>query len=689
MADEPSQFVALPIRHGSCLRLFGPDPREAAVAVDILSDIDAPMTALRFCLGAACAADGSVVQPLEVVLVADATATVPHKQVPAAAVIRALRGLPAAGRALWAGSGFELLEALLGEARPTGPILYCRKRHRLFVARSPRTGAELRRVSAVVAEQIQEALGERLPPELVCWDASADEDAEARLYGGVGGRAGQCEIAPLDELILGQGQVAARAATLRESDPAAAAALDREHACVPCAERARCYPEGGGYAYAADRLTFIGVTEAPLVVLPLGEWRLSEAARIIGGVPPAELAEGERLPGPLRDYRRRQAERIEAFGPVRLLAGETDGRELLELARLKLGLVEQVLGQLDAAWRAVGRPHLCWNADTVRVTWRAPAATPAAGWGLQPLLRKIGLHPASDAQTLDGRPLCYPPGHSEPWLLPPEVVEAARYFGVPRPGTLFVQNVRGEGDELKVEVLLEDFGVPWRLFTTRDALHVTGEGWRAVLGPRAERNPDDGEGLPLSGRVSGAKEAFRAGAQLDGCACTWYPRFGEAVDLHALGVLALECLLSHDERNGAAWHQALAAEREELTRTCAALPPEQREELARRWIEQRCEEDTPTAMWSRRNLLYSRPDRNAARLDAFPPALWSAILSWGLRLVTAIAGFSFCPEPSAAAPRIHDGALLPLLELRGLLAMLDDHLFGRTAPAAAVREALK
>ena len=108
-----------------------------------------------------------------------------------------------------------------------------------------------------------------------------------------------------------------------------------------------------------------------------------------------------------------------------------------------------------------------------------------------------------------------------------------------------------------------------------------------------------------------------------------------------------------------------------------------------RWIGERCEADAPAATWSRRNLLYRRADRDATRLDGLGAALWQAIVTFGVRLTTRIAGFRFFADRGNAAPRGESGLLLPLVELRGLVALLDDQLFGRAAPAAAVREALK
>jgi hypothetical protein len=477
---------------------------------------------------------------------------------------------------------------------------------------------------------------------------------------------------------------------MAKNDPLAAKRIASKHACCKCPERKRCYPTGDGYAYALDRLAVISAARVPLLAVPLGEWRLDEAASFIGGPPPGELF--SQSPDPENEFeawRRERAGTIERAGPSRLLAGEPDGRELLEVTRLKLGLIADVLEQLDAVWQATGRPHLCWNDETVRVAWRNPVATPAACWGFQPLLRKAGLQPLTAVVTPDERPLPYPPALSDKSLLAAEVADAARYFDEPRAAAVFVKNVEPDGDAARIQVLLEDFGVAWGLCRTGDVLKLAGAGWEATLVPAAERGADEGEGWPCSGRAVGKVSALKEGTQLDGCTCRWYPRFDQAVDLHAAGMLLFETLLAHDERSGAVLRELIAAERVELTAACQAVPREQREQKARAWIMERCEADAPAAIWSRRNQLQRQADRGAVRLDAFPPGLWQAIITFGLRLTTSMAGFSFCVSRDHAAPRIGEDLLLPQVELRGLIALLDDLIVARRAPAEQLRESLR
>jgi len=688
--NQVSAFVPLPSRHGDLLRVLGPRPQEAGVAVEPLAKLDQPLGAVQAFVGGLCTGDGRLVQPMEIGLVLDPAVVVPPDQIPVTALFEMFTGLPELLAKLPVLPGFELVREALAENSPLGPLFYCRKRHCVFEARSPNTGEALQPVPADQASPPADDSNPALPAELFCWDGPGQEGRPIAIYGGSGGSCALGDVRSLDQLTLDQGGVVRRVAELAESDPVVGERLATEHACCKCPERERCYPAGDGYAYAADRLAVISAARVPLVALPLGEWRLDEATAFIGGLPPGGLF--RQSPDPENEFeawRRERAGMIERAGPPRLLAGESDGRELLEVARLKLGLIADALEQLDAVWHATGRPHLCWNDETVRVAWRQPTTTPAACWGFQPLLRKAGLHPLAPVETPDEKPLPYPPALSDTSLLAAEAADAARYFDESRAAAVYVKSVKRDGDAARIHVLLEDFGVAWGLCRTGDVLKVVGDGWEATLVPATERGPDEGEGWPCSGRAVGNVSALKEGTQLDGCTCRWYPRFDQAVDLHAVGMLLFETLLGHDERSGVTLRELIAAERAELMAACQAVPREQREQKARGWIMERCEADAPAAIWSRRNLLHRQGDRAAVRLDAFPPGLWRAIVTFSLRLTTSIAGFSFCVGRDHAAPRIAGDLLLPLVELRGLISLLDDLIVARRAPAEQLRESLR
>lgn len=688
--EQISAFVSLPVPHGDLLRVLGPKPQEAGVAVDPLAKLDEPVTVVQSFVAGLCDSNGRLVQPVELMLAVDPATVVPNKQVPAGAVLREFARLPELLADLPEPRGCGALQRALLEPRRLGPLLYCRKRQCIFAARSPDTSRLLTAAPADQITDVQAADGSELPLELLSWDGPAEGDRTPNVYASRGGSSSLGVIKSFDELYVDQGRVLESAAEAERDASTTAVSPGGAHACVACAERSRCYPQGEEYAYVADRLVALSGAEGPVVFRPLSAWRFDDASSVMGGLPPTEcFANRERADNEFEAWVVEQARAMETAGPARLLAGESDGRELLEVARLKSGMIGEILAQLENVWRATGRPHLCWTDQTVRVAWQRPVAVPAVCWGFCPLLRKVGLQPDSSAETLDQQPLPHPPAFSDVAYLPPLAADAARYFGEQRSATVFVKAARPGEETAGVDVLLEELNVPWELFCTSDAVHLRGDGWWAVVAPSAERNPDDGEGLPFSGHATGRIAVLKKGEQLTGVECRWYPRFGQAVDLHAVGMLMFESLLAHDERSVQSFREQMAAEIAELTTSCGGLPVEQRDDFARNWVTERCEADAPAAVWTRRNLLQRRDDRNATRLDAFGAVLWQEIMTLGLRLTTSIPGFSYCADRGCEAPRVGGGLLLPLVELRGLLALLDDQIFGRAAPGAAVRQAFQ
>jgi hypothetical protein len=650
VAAPPSSFVPLPTHFGDLLRLAGPPPAEALTTVDPLVKLDEPRGPLAAVLGGVCDPDGQLVLPLEMAVMLPAHLARLPAGVEAAAFGRAFAALPDLLARVPLPPVGELQRTAFGVLDRHGPLLYCRKQQRLFVAQEVRDG---------------QAVAATLP------ETPADS-AEA------------CEV-----LIRRQGEVVALAGELAERDAAAHAELSGVHVCVTCPLNTRCFPAGDEYAYAVDRLVVVHAHVGPLVLLPAGAWRLDEAARLLGGAEPANVAAGDgEHADPLADWRQAEATAIERAGRRLIYIGEPGGRDLAEILRLKLALLADVLEQLDAAWRARCQPHLCWTEQTVRALWSRGGGVGATAWGFRALLRNIGWQPLSDVAGAESAALPYPPVFSEPALLPPAAVAAMRYFGEPRRVNVFVKAAEAQAaGAVGVQVLIEELGIASEQFCAHDVVRVTGAGWPAELTPTEGHDPADGAGVAMCGVARGEVGALRADDVLEGCECRWYPRFGEAEDLHAVGMLLLRTVLATDEVDGRRFFESIAAERDALLQACGTVGPAEREAVARSWIAERCGIDTPGALWTRRNVLYERAARAAVVLNGLPPALWQAVVSLALRMVTPVAGFGYCAQRGMAAPR-SGGQLLPLLELRGLIGLLDDRLFGRRAPAAAVRAAL-
>lgn len=673
-----SAFIPLPVRNGQVVRFLGPDPRESPTTVRVTRPLDDPLGAVGSFVGALCDGAGNVIQPLELKLVVGPSSTRPNPRVPTAAVLERLDGLAALVANLAEMPGNErLLRALVAGERP-GVLLCCRKRRIAFVARGPDTAQPLRRAAERWAEDAKDANGAAIAPQLVI----AEPEGGA-CYAGSGGRSAGGILQSLEEVGPDQGRVVERFRKMQAEYPIQAKQLSAAHPCCTCSETDRCYPLDGGYAYAVDRLEVMHANDAELAIAPLGAFSADEGRLALSGARLADVVPAPKSPDAFDAYRHAAAQRITAAAPARLLVGEDDGRALVELARTKLAGFERILSQLSELWRVTRRPHLIWTKDTVRFDWQRPDV-PAVNWGLRPILRHGGLQPLMDVDSSDGEPLPYPPAFSDEAYLPPEAADAMRYFDEPRKAGMYIKKAAPDEQELRVTVLLEDLNVPWELVRTTDTMHVEGEGWHGALAPCAERKPDDGESLPFEGVLRGLVTTLREGDTKDGVECRFRPRFGEAVDLHAAGVIALELLLATDERDPRQTRERLRDDRAELTAGCGELPIEQRDDFAWSWLAEQCQNDSPGSLWSRRNLFAARDDRNSTRLDGLPPALWQAIAAVVLRSVTAIPGFSYCDDRTQAVPRLDDGTPLPLMEVRGLLALLDDQLFGRAAPLQGV-----
>lgn len=667
-----SPYLPLPSPAAAQLRVLGPAPEQAALAVEPLSRFDRPLGPLQAHLGALCDGAGEVLGLQEIWFALDPSTLAPPLVIPPEQVVQRVRG-DSRPRSTLPGA-------------PLPPLLYCRKRHVVFSARSP-AGGTLRALPPAEGPTEEGVL----PLDLLVWDGPPEDGRAPRIYGGRGGSCAAGPVAPLEQLVLDQGEVVKRAEWLHERDAAAYQALAAAHTCCTCSERTRCFPSDSGYRYAADRLVVIHALETPLRAEPFGEFRWADAAAFAGGARPTELMHrAPRTAAAIDDWLARRAAEIERSGPPRLLVEETDGRALLETLRIRVALVVGALTQLAAVWRDSGAPHLCWNEDTLRVAWSPPGGLPAAAWGLVPRLRKSGMQPLSEVRDHTGRPLPYPPELSDAALLPPQAAETLRFFGEPHPANVFVKRAKAEAGAVAATVLVEDVRIAWELFRTGDVVLLAGQGWQAALAPHAARDPADGEGLPLSGRVTGpALGAWKPEAQLSGCQFRWLPRFGEATDLYAVGLLTLEALLRDDELHGAALRESLLKQLGEFRDALLVVKAEQREEVARGWIDSNATVDTPGSPWSRRRLAYAKSARTSTRLEGLPIGLWQAVVTCALRMVTMIEGFGYCADRACDVPRLAGGAPLPLAELRGLLAMIDDVLFQRGAAAERLREALR
>ena len=144
----------MPIRCGTLLRVLGPKPREAAVAVKPLVELDESLSFVRSFIAGLCDRTGRLIQPAELMLVVDPGEVVPNKLIPPGALLNTYGELPRLYENREIPPGFELLLGAFAEPCRMSPWLYCRKRQCIFEARSPPHRAKVATIATRAANPI-------------------------------------------------------------------------------------------------------------------------------------------------------------------------------------------------------------------------------------------------------------------------------------------------------------------------------------------------------------------------------------------------------------------------------------------------------------------------------------------------------------------------------------------------------
>ncbi len=514
------------------------------------------------------------------------------------------------------------IRALWGPPRLLAPLLFCRRCGRIIQARSRADGTPLLHRAPLAADP---AGPTTTPPFHLLTDAG-DADVEA-----------------VRNLLLDQGRLIAQGPSGAFRSPREEDEWLSEHPCASDRDRARWDPDRGGYPYAEEWLTPISYAALPLLITPHGDTPLESAAMV------------------LRDRR---------------FSRESDDRRTLEALRGRLRLIEPLLAQLDRRYRLLQRPLLEWRDDS--------AVASSAG---RALLRNPWIAPLEpeDAKTHPATAFA-PEGH-DPALLPEGAAELLA-TAESEHSAMLILRAFGKRDDKRCELadgLIDLSPLRGALFCAGDRIEIAAAGGRAVLTPTGVRNPDDGTGgVAVTGRLYDAWAKLQRPGEIANCTLRWHPRLGEAADLFAIGVRMLDCLLMNDARDLALLRRGVAELRAALQAQCAPLAnPAARAATFERLLDAALAGCSADDLWSARAVHGDRTARAAA--DAGPLAFryWRAACAMGLRLSTLVADVSYCPHRAADAPRARDGALLPLVELRGLLSLLEDALLRRSPGAAA------
>ncbi|MDX2200527.1 MAG: hypothetical protein SF069_16350 [Phycisphaerae bacterium] len=513
------------------------------------------------------------------------------------------------------------IRALWGPPRSLAPLLFCRRCGRIIQARSRVDGTPLLH-RAPLADP---AGPTTMPPFHLLTDAG-DADVEA-----------------VRNLLLDQGRLIAQGPSGAFRSPREEDEWLSEHPCASDRDRARWDPDRGGYPYAEEWLTPISYAALPLLITPHGDTTLEAAA---------------------------MASRDRRF------SRESDDRRTLEALRARLGLIEPLLAQLDRRYRLLQRPLLEWRDDS--------AVASSAG---SALLRNPWIAPVEpeDAKTHPATAFA-PEGH-DPALLPEGTAELLALAESEHSATLILRAF-GKRDEKRCELadgLVDLSPLRGDIFCAGDRIEIAAAGGRAVLTPTGVRNADDGKSaVAVTGRLYDAWAKLQRPGEIANCTVRWHPRLGEAVDLFAVGVRMLDCLLMNDARDLALLRRGGAELRAALQAQCAPLATaDARAATFERLLDAALAGCSADDLWSARAVHGDRAARAVA--DAGPLAFryWRAACAMGLRLSTLVADVSYCPHRAADAPRAAGGTLLPLVELRGLMSLLEDALLHRSPASLA------
>ena len=195
---------------GTCCACSGRVRRRRLIAVDLLVKLEEPLAIVQPYVGGVCDADNKLILPLEVTLVMDPATVVPLQQVPTVELLRTFIDWPDLLAKLPGSPEFRVTCRTVITPTRVGPMLYCRKRHAVFLAHSPTTGQPLKAVPTEPDDRKTIPVGDALPIELCSWDGPAEGDRAVALYGGEGGKVRLGEVASLEQLILDQRKVIER-----------------------------------------------------------------------------------------------------------------------------------------------------------------------------------------------------------------------------------------------------------------------------------------------------------------------------------------------------------------------------------------------------------------------------------------------------------------------------------------------
>lgn len=519
-----------------------------------------------------------------------------------------------------------------------GPRLYCTLRERLFRPRCPETLAPLIdcRDDELLSSLSLPLYGESNVRFLYAPVPNAG--AAPRFYteasqqfddspAAVGGE---------EELFRDQGKIL-EALDDPARNPIEREEIRREFPCYECSEAQRCYPSDEKYAQVVDRLVALNFHDVHVVCTELFDLQMDEYCDLVGGRPIGPWL--DQLQGsPDGCSNRHLVGVLEQLAgmPCRIrFSGDPRG-SLVEILFLKWSMLTRTIERLRALYGECRRPHLHLSARHVVIRMNTQSRFSPALWDVEVGL--LGLDGALpfEAEGSSLRGLHRAPLAPEPLYAAMDMVNSKSEFGRRYRGSVHVAEVipaEGQPDAHNVRGRFVASPSSPLHCHAGDALHLhlpgAGETQTLSIWVRVERVGET-DGVAFSGLVRGENDLRRLEELVDQplseAEHEYYPRYGLANDLYAVGVLLWQALLVNQD-------QELAVVTTRANQVLSDLQTSADQTSAVKRLAHWASNAWQTPEWHPRNLCHQPvPNENQAN-SPIPRRIWEQILCLGLRLL--------------------------------------------------------
>jgi hypothetical protein len=416
--------------------------------------------------------------------------------------------------------------------------------------------------------------------------------------------------------------------------------------CAACLHREECYPAEGaqGKPIAAEsRLVPVSYYDFHLLPLEVMELHYDEMGDLLGGASWDVLKEKIRRSGaPGREPVLADVDDVFKSPIQWIYRGDTTGRFPLEVTHLKLNLFSQLCHGLRAYHARCKEPHLDVSPTQVMVDIVPGSTNLPARWTFRVrLIGVAGPHRFATEGAPEGAlpPLLLPAPDADRIFISPFVRKAE--FGRDESLRVSVRSMKADGARIRIEGSASSERARMENVQRGDVVRLISASSGGPL-----------EGLTIWGTVDGPEERglrftafFDAPTSFDAskkpadfdAVVSVFPRFQVPCDLYGLGMLYFRTLLVNDGNDLLAVDDAV---QRVLKKLALWLDGKKSPAASRVAGELMPIVEREKEVFSSPAVLYLQDDRDE-RPRVLPPRLWSDLLLFGFKLVTAVPGFSF------------------------------------------------